>query len=67
MTLLHIKSIRNISNLVFDDMCGAFKKCLLNDNKFPRFIDVSKKLMKNSGLKFVNIHVYLNDCMQYIL
>lgn len=47
MTLLHIKSSRNISNLVFNDMCGAFKKCLVDDNKFPRFIDVSKKLMKN--------------------
>lgn len=63
--LLHINSSRNVSGLVFNDMCPTLKKWLPNDNNLPGLYDIAKKLMRNLGLKFVKIHACPNDYTLY--
>ena len=63
--LYHLKCISRWTNKLFDMLLQLLQDLLPIDAKLPKGTYEAKKIIKELGLGYENIHVCLNDCMLF--
>jgi len=63
--LLNLKSEFNVSQAFYDRLMSTIKSMIPEDEKLPRNLYETKKMMTKLGLGYVKIDVCINNCMLY--